>query len=148
MRILLLCLMLCSYGCKDFMPVPVTPDRKPIPVNPPLDLTTKPQQAPAATPEVTPEVTKQVAPQDTQQVKPPEAPVLRNTLIQYTIDNCRWCEYDRNQVFPSWKAKGWNIPEPVKHKGAQASGVYPRYEIYDADGNKKTHKGSLISYKP
>ena len=136
--------MLCSYGCKDFMPVPVTPDRKPIPVNPPLDLSTKPQKvteaAPAATPEVAPEVTPEA--------KPPAAPVLRNTVIQYTIDSCQWCEYDRKQVFPGWKAKGWNIPEPIKHKGAEAKGVYPRYDIYDADGNKKTHKGSLISYKP
>ena len=143
MRILLLCLMLCSYGCKDFMPVPVTPDRKPIPVNPPLDLSTKPQKVTEAAPAATPEVTPEVAPE----VKPPAAPVLRNTVIQYTIESCSWCKYDQKQVFPRWAAKGWKILDPVDET-ATAKGVYPRYDIYDADGNKKTHKGSLISYKP
>jgi hypothetical protein len=121
----------------------VTPDRKPIPVNPPLDLSAKPQKvaeaAPAATPEVAPEVTPEV--------KPPAAPVLRNTVIQYTIESCSWCKYDQKQVFPRWAAKGWKILDPVDET-ATAKGVYPRYDIYDADGNKKTHKGSLISYKP
>jgi hypothetical protein len=147
MRLLLICLMFCSMGCENPF-APVAPKQQPVKVNPPLDLSSKQDkpkeeepagstQAPASAP-VEPKAPEPVA---------PKAPVVRNTVIQYTIESCGWCKYDQKQVFPRWKAKGWTILDPVDET-SNAAGVYPRYDIYDADGNKKTHKGSLISYKP
>jgi hypothetical protein len=77
---------------------------------------------------------------------PAEPKKLRNTIIQYTIKNCRWCVYDRERILPQWVAKGWTFPDPVD-ESANPRGAYPRYEIYDANGDKKEHKGSLLSWK-
>jgi hypothetical protein len=77
---------------------------------------------------------------------PAEPKKLRNTIIQYTIKGCRWCDYDRERVLPQWVKKGWTFPEPVDESDSP-KGAYPRYEIYDANGVKREHKGSLLSWK-
>jgi hypothetical protein len=70
----------------------------------------------------------------------------RNTIIQYTIKGCRWCDYDRERIIPQWVKNGWKFPAPID-ESANPKGAYPRYEIYDANGVKKEHKGSLLSWK-
>lgn len=79
------------------------------------------------------------------------APVQRNSIVQYTIESCSWCKYDRKNVLPRWVAKGWiwrDGPDHVIDETANPKGAYPRYEIYDKDGTKTTHHGSLLSWKP
>jgi hypothetical protein len=83
---------------------------------------------------------------------PPAEKVRKNVIIQYTIESCGWCKYDRTKVLPAWVKKGWTwentseyvIDETKSPKG----GGYPRYEIYDANGTKKIHTGSLLSWRP
>lgn len=137
MRICLLILLCLSFGCKATVelgslgpvvldePVVVTPDEGSVPSN---------------------DSAGSVAPVE-EPKEPVKAPVMRNTIIQYTIKNCRWCVYDRNRVIPSWVQKGWKFPEPVD-ESANPKGLYPRYEIYDANGKMTKHEGSLISWKP
>lgn len=74
---------------------------------------------------------------------------LKNTIVQYTIKSCRWCDYDREKVLPNWVKRGWKFDPKVNviDETANPKGAYPRYEIYDANGNIKTHTGSLISWK-
>jgi hypothetical protein len=83
---------------------------------------------------------------------PPAEPAkLRNTVIQYTIKSCRWCDYDRDRVLPQWVKNGWNWKNDSVHvideTGKPTKGAYPYYEIYDANGVKRVHKGSLLSWK-
>ncbi len=79
---------------------------------------------------------------------PPAEPVkLRNTIIQYTIKGCRWCDYDREKVIPKWVKDGWKFNEPVDETGKMTKSAYPFYEIYDANGVKRVHKGSLLTWK-
>lgn len=82
---------------------------------------------------------------------PAEPKKLRNTVIQYTIKSCRWCDYDRERVLPQWVKNGWDWKNDAEHvideTAKPTKGAYPFYEIYDANGNKKIHKGSLLSWK-
>lgn len=147
MRICLLILLFLSLGCKATVelgslgpvvldePVVVTPDEGSVPSN---------DSAGSVAPVEEPE---QATTPVEEPKEPAKAPVMRNTIIQYTIKNCRWCVYDRNRVIPSWVQKGWKFPEPVD-ESANPKGLYPRYEIYDASGKMTKHEGSLISWKP
>lgn len=91
------------------------------------------------------------APEEPEAAPPAEPKKLRNTVIQYTIKSCRWCDYDRDRVLPQWVKNGWkweNTKEYVIDETARPTkGAYPFYEIYDANGVKRTHKGSLLSWK-
>jgi hypothetical protein len=91
------------------------------------------------------------APDVVEQAPPAEPKKLRNTVIQYTIKSCRWCDYDRDRVLPQWVKNGWNWKNDSEHvideTGKPTKGAYPYYEIYDANGVKRVHKGSLLSWK-
>jgi hypothetical protein len=147
MRICLLILVCLSLGCKATLEVP---SFQPAVLDAPLtierDFSSSGESAGSVAPEevVEPE---QAATPVVEPDEPVKAPVKRNTLIQYTIKNCRWCFYDREKVIPNWVKKGWKFPEPVD-ESANPRGQYPRYEIYDANGNMTKHEGSLISLKP
>jgi hypothetical protein len=82
---------------------------------------------------------------------PAEPKKLRNTVIQYTIKSCRWCDYDRERVLPQWVKNGWDWKNDSEHvideTAKPTKGAYPFYEIYDANGVKKIHKGSLLTWK-
>lgn len=83
--------------------------------------------------------------------KAAEPKKLRNTIIQYTIKSCRWCDYDRDRVLPQWAKQGWDWKNDETHvideTAKPTKGAYPYYEIYDANGVKRVHKGSLLSWK-
>lgn len=91
------------------------------------------------------------APDVVEQAPPAEPKKLRNTVIQYTIKSCRWCDYDRDRVLPQWVKNGWNWKNDEEHvideTAKPTKGAYPYYEIYDANGVKRVHKGSLLSWK-
>jgi hypothetical protein len=82
---------------------------------------------------------------------PAPVPVQRRTIVQYTIDSCGWCKYDRRNVLPKWVAKGWIWRDNGDHvidETKNPKGAYPRYEIYDENGEKSIHQGSLLTWKP
>lgn len=70
----------------------------------------------------------------------------KKLIIQYSISACVWCKFDRDKIFPEWRKLGYNFAEPVDET-ARPSGIYPRYEIYDANGVIIRHSGSLSAYK-
>ena len=79
----------------------------------------------------------------------PESPkVLKNTIIQHTIQWCTYCKYDVKTYFPLYRKAGWTMAEPVDETGKSPDGArYPWYEIFDADGKRTVHVGSLSTYK-
>jgi hypothetical protein len=141
MRYVLLLVMLMLAGCKVSVE---TPGFESIRLESPVDLST--QEAQPATPIEEPDVVVPRAPEP-----PPALPqVKRKAIVQYTIKSCIWCERDRKNVLPNWVKKGWTF-DPAKDvidESANARGAYPRYDIYDENGRKTVHYGSLITLKP
>lgn len=79
-----------------------------------------------------------------------EAEKTVNTVIVHSIDNCVWCIRDKRDVLPGWKAQGWKIVLPNTKDGNEVpvSGqLYPWYEVYDNNGVRKVHIGSLRTWK-
>jgi len=144
MRYVLLLAVLMLAGCKVSVEVP---SFEPIKLETPVDLSNQdqPNEAPAQVePEIEPIVPQAPAP-------PPATPaVKRKHIVQYTIKSCIWCERDRKATLPVWVKKGWKFDETkdVIDESANPKGAYPRYDIYDENGRKTVHYGSLITLKP
>ncbi len=79
----------------------------------------------------------------------PESPkVLKNTIIQHTIQGCSYCKYDERVLFPAFRKAGWTMAEPKDEtKNPPPGSRYPWYEIFDKDGKRTVHVGSLSTYK-
>lgn len=79
----------------------------------------------------------------------PEAPkVLKNTIIPHTIQGCPPCEYDKRVMYPAYKKAGWKMADPQDETTNPPLGArYPWYEIFDANGKRTVHVGSLSTYK-
>lgn len=79
----------------------------------------------------------------------PESPkLLKNTIIQHTIQSCSYCKYDVKVYFPAYKKAGWTMADPQDDTNNSPPGArYPWYEIFDVNGNRTTHVGSLATYK-
>jgi hypothetical protein len=82
----------------------------------------------------------------------PADEVKRNMIFQFTIKSCGWCKYDRERVLPKWVDRGWIWRDKADHVIDETEnpqkGGYPRYEIYDNEGKKTVHHGSLLTWKP
>jgi hypothetical protein len=72
-------------------------------------------------------------------------PVKENVVIQYSTTWCGICKTDERSIIPNWTVKGWKFRKV--DETANASGVYPRYEIRWADGRVRQHTGSLSTWK-
>ena len=147
MKYVALLLLILLAGCKvtsngDMVfqpvvleaPVVIAPEKAPTPppaaVDPaPAVITPVPEEAPAE-----------------------REPERRNSIVQYTIKSCGWCVYDRQKVLPKLVSKGWlwrnDTDHVVDETNNPQTGGYPRYEIYDAKGEKTVHHGSLLTWKP
>lgn len=95
-------------------------------------------QEPVAPPPVVPETPK------------PEVPATKKLLIMHTADWCGYCQRDKREILPRWKADGYNIPTPIDHtdyKKNPSPHPLPWYEITDEDGKKRIWIGSLRNYR-
>lgn len=141
MRYVLLLAVLMLAGCKVSISVP---SFEPIKLETPVDLSNQDAAPAQVEPELEPIVPQAPA-------APPATPaVKRKQLVQYTIKSCIWCERDRKTTLPAWVKKGWKFDESkdVIDESANPKGAYPRYDIYDENGRKTVHYGSLITLKP
>lgn len=79
----------------------------------------------------------------------PESPkLLKNTIIQHTIQGCSYCKYDERVWFPAFRKAGWTMADPKDETQNPPPGSrYPWYEIFDKDGKRTIHVGSLSTYK-
>lgn len=79
-----------------------------------------------------------------------EEPVNKKLLVMHTADWCGYCQRDKREILPRWRADGYNIPTPVDHtdyKNNPSPHPLPWYEITDEKGNKKVWIGSLRNYR-
>lgn len=81
---------------------------------------------------------------------PVVVPKAQKTLIMHTADWCTYCQRDKREILPRWKAEGYNIPTPVDHtdyKKNPSPHPLPWYEITDEDGKRRIWIGSLRNYR-
>lgn len=141
MRYVLLLAVLMLAGCKVSVEVP---SFEPIRLETPVDLSTHNDAPAQAELELEPIVPQAPAP-------PPVIPATkRKHIVQYTLRGCKPCENDRLRVIPKWVEKGWNFDpkQDVIDESKNPKGSYPRYDIYDENGRKTVHYGTLITLKP